>query len=160
MTSEVPHTTVRDVLRSIPLSLREPAKIEALTGVRCSVTRQPSGGLRWWLHCPRCGRRCAHVYQLAGNSGCRRCLGLNYRSQRLSRGPRWQYRAKKLFARAGCHVDDSYYYRPKGMHWRTFNQLIDEAEMYEKAAMGLALRGVARMMERYQEQLRRALAAG
>lgn len=37
-------------------------------------------GVRWWLVCPTCGKRCAHLYPAHGLI-CRRCAGLKYVSQ-------------------------------------------------------------------------------
>jgi hypothetical protein len=71
---------------------------------------------------------------------------------------RWRYRARKLFARAGCSPADDYHYRPKGMHWRTFNRLLDQADSYEGAAAGLALCGVFKFLEEYHSKLSSALA--
>ena len=42
------------------------------------------GGVRWFFRCPECERRVAKLYLAAdpGRIGCRRCLGLQYRSAR------------------------------------------------------------------------------
>lgn len=42
------------------------------------------GGVRWWWHCPRCGRRCRILYGLP--FFCRRCHGLTYASTQSGRG--------------------------------------------------------------------------
>lgn len=144
-------TTVRSLLRVVPPHLRKPEKVEALTGVRCSVAVLPTGAWRWWMHCPRCGHPRATLYRLPdAGLACRVCHRLNYRSQRLTTPARWRHRARKLFARARCSADDSYFYRPKGMHWATFNRLIDEAEGLELAALGLWVASFVRGYERSQ----------
>ena len=42
----------------------------------------PLGGVSWWLHCPKCDRRCRSLHRLPGAHWfyCRRCLGLAYTS--------------------------------------------------------------------------------
>jgi len=39
-----------------------------------------NGGKRWWVRCPRCGKRRMHLY-LADGVSCRACLGVMYASQ-------------------------------------------------------------------------------
>jgi hypothetical protein len=84
------------------------------------------GGQRVWWLCPArgCGRRVAVLY---GGSvyACRHCHQLAYRSQRDSVGDRAVSRADKLRDRLGWEAgilngDGG---KPKGMHWRTFEQL-------------------------------------
>lgn len=49
------------------------------------------GGIRYWFICPLqrndepCGRRVAVLYLVGRYFGCRQCLGLTYRSQRVGR---------------------------------------------------------------------------
>ena len=46
--------------------------------------RQPRGGLTWLMLCPQCGRQCRTLYMLPRTDwGCRTCLRLGYRVQRL-----------------------------------------------------------------------------
>jgi hypothetical protein len=107
--------------------------------IRFESTPQHLGGVRWWLLCPRCGRRRAKLYShpstLAAYA-CRECHQLRYRSQCLSMPERWRHRANVYFRRAGCHTSDSFYHRPKWMRSTTFNELIDRAEAFENACFG------------------------
>jgi hypothetical protein len=54
--------------------------------VRLVTTRPHLGGLRWWFICPlihggiSCARRVAKLYRRTKYFGCRKCLGLTYRS--------------------------------------------------------------------------------
>jgi hypothetical protein len=41
------------------------------------------GGVRRWLGCPGCGRRCRALYQGGAVLRCRLCLGLKYRTQNM-----------------------------------------------------------------------------
>lgn len=133
-----------------------PGKVEichpggAPQAMRVEGTRQPRGeGMRLWLLCPLCERRRTTLYldarflfALRPRFACRECLGLRYRSQRLSTPSRWSHRAAKLLKRAGCSSEDSYYWRPKRMRWTRFIRLIDEAELLEDAAFGWRIRGM------------------
>jgi len=38
------------------------------------------GGVRYWMHCPRCSRRCAKLYRAYGCFRCRKCHNLTYTS--------------------------------------------------------------------------------
>ncbi len=53
--------------------------------VGLTYTTPRFGGRRPWFTCPACERRCAALYFLHGEFGCRTCQGLAYRSQRESR---------------------------------------------------------------------------
>ena len=54
------------------------------TTTKVIATRTAFGGLRPWLICPDCGRRCGKLYAhpLGNPIACRFCLGLDYRSHR------------------------------------------------------------------------------
>ena len=55
-------------------------------GFALTTTTPRFGGLRYWLLCPRCGRRVGKLY-LVDRWACRRCHKLSYQSQRLSKNP-------------------------------------------------------------------------
>ena len=52
-------------------------------------TPQPFGSVRHWFLCPACWRRCSVLY-LTYNILCRKCLGINYQSQRTSAWTGWR----------------------------------------------------------------------
>lgn len=62
------------------------AEIEAL-GFKLPRTTSRTGnrGVRYWFKCPLCGHRrlILLVHPVSRVVGCRRCLGLKYRSQRF-----------------------------------------------------------------------------
>ena len=90
------------------------------------------GGERSWFRCPACDRRVAVLYgrKLANGASvksrrfkCRRCHELIYPSQRETWRNRMFTKAEKLWGRMGGRSGG----KPKGMHWRTYNRLADEA---------------------------------
>ena len=91
------------------------------------------GGQRPWFMCPRCGQRVAILY--AGESfACRRCHDLAYPSQREGEFHRALRRARKIQRRLGW--DGPYGWRkPKGMHWLTFERLVEEHGHFDSACV-------------------------
>jgi hypothetical protein len=101
-------------------------------------TRPKYGGLRWWFGCPFCSRKCAMLHLPPGSKrfACRTCHRLRYTSQSETNSDRLLRRARKLYRRAGSSTGGSnYVYKPKGMHWRTFDRLMDAAEEADLAAL-------------------------
>jgi hypothetical protein len=75
---------------------------------RLVTTRPHLGGLRWWFVCPLvrdgipCARRVAKLYRRTRYFGCRRCLGLAYRSsQEAHQSDRNERMLGKLVAKHG-----------------------------------------------------------
>ena len=97
------------------------------------------GGARPWFLCPGCRRRVAILYgrkiERDGSKlpiqnrtlKCRQCHDLSYPSQHEEWDRRMGRRAKKIWARIG----GKYGNKPKRMHWRTYNRLVDEARYFE-----------------------------
>jgi hypothetical protein len=57
---------------------------------------------RSWFECPKCGRRCRHLY--LGQLACRTCCGLDYSSRHVARwapGVRSVVRWRRQLARYG-----------------------------------------------------------
>jgi hypothetical protein len=67
---------------------------------------------------------------------CRSCCGLPYASQNESDHDRALRRARKLRRRlgAGAGIGDPIWDKPKGMHWRTFERLKEQAEQADHMA--------------------------
>jgi hypothetical protein len=86
------------------------------------TTRQPSGGLRWWMRC-RCSRRVGKLYRLptfGADFACRICLELVYESQRRDRIAQAEAMADKLYDRAS---------QPR-LHEKTRARILHSAEYY------------------------------
>ena len=111
---------------------------------RVALDRTPCGfgGKRVWWRCPAvgCGRRVAVLY--GGRVfACRQCNRLAYRSQREADDDRATRRADKLRNRLGWEpgILNGHGWKPKGMHWRTFERLQASHDLH----VNMALDGMA-----------------
>ncbi len=102
------------------------------------------GGRRAWFRCPAqgCGRRVAVLF---GGSifACRHCHKLAYACQRETDDDRAARRADTIRRRLGWKpgILNPLGWKPKGMHWRTFERLKAEHDAYANASlMGIARR--------------------
>ena len=93
------------------------------------------GGKRAWFLCPAkgCGRRVALLY--IGSSGifaCRHCNELVYASQREKPENRTLTKADAIRDKLGWQPGIIYPKgdKPKGMHWKTFDRLCKEHDVY------------------------------
>ena len=94
--------------------------------VRVTWTPCNYGGQRAWWLCPAvgCGRRVAVLY--GGKVyACRHCNKLAYSTQREQAHDRAGSKADKIRARLGWEpgILNGNGWKPKGMHWRTFDRL-------------------------------------
>jgi len=84
------------------------------------------GGRRPFFVCPGCGERTLHLYRLS-HFACRECHELSYSSQRERESDRAQRRANKIRTRLGGeHGWQRVPLKPKGMHHRTYQRLVNE----------------------------------
>ncbi len=102
------------------------------------------GGYRPWFICPAdgCGRRVAILY-LGGIFGCRHCYRLVYACQREEPDDRALRRAYAIRDRLGWEprIFHAHGHRPKGMHWRKFEALVDAHDTFiEKSRSDFSLR--------------------
>jgi hypothetical protein len=100
------------------------------------------GGERPWFVCPgaRCGRRVAILYGPGRYFLCRHCYDLVYESQRANGMYRALHKAQAIRERLGASANmmEPFPDKPKGMHWRTYEQLWwehHEAEMEQLVGM-------------------------
>ncbi len=93
------------------------------------------GGERPWFICPGkgCGRRIAKLYLVGKYFLCRHCHDLVYSSQRQAKAFRLLDKSLKLCRRLGAKNCNDLFTtaKPKGMHWRTYEKLVDEAQEAE-----------------------------
>jgi len=97
------------------------------------------GNLRYWFHCPAvgCGRRVALLYLGGRYFACRHCYNLAYASQRESDGGRALNRAQRIREKMGgsANLFEPFPWKPKGMHWRTYSRLRNQAEQSSNQSM-------------------------
>jgi hypothetical protein len=89
-------------------------------------------GSRRMFVCPRCGMRCAIVYFGSGTCACRRCLRLGYASEAENAIGRLWRKQGKLERRLAAGADEWNGWKPKGMHWTTFDRLAAKIEQIER----------------------------
>ncbi len=141
ITDEADHAEIQLVAQSDQITIRH--GIRLLAGYRelarqtVKLDKTPCnyGGQRSWFRCPGCDRRVAALYgeKLANSTSvknrrfkCRSCHNLVYPSQRETWSERMHRKAEKISRRMGGRWGD----KPKGMHWRTYNRLADEAKHF------------------------------
>lgn len=108
-----------------------------LTWTECNY-----GGKRPWFICPGggCGRRVGKLYLDGKYFLCRHCHNLAYQSQREGKEWRLLHRSQEKFRKLGIGDRDDLYLaqKPKGMHWKTFYRLCEEATLLDRMAMRAA----------------------
>lgn len=93
--------------------------------VKLSRSKQKLGGYRWWFICPVSGRRVAKLYLPYGARyfAARQVYNLKYESQSEDYRHRHLRKLWKVKDKIGGELAPL---RPKGMHKRTFDRLIDK----------------------------------
>ncbi len=92
------------------------------------------GGQRKWFLCPHCNKRVAILYGADVRFLCRHCYRLPYASQGENYFDRMERKANKINLQLDPDgLDDDYYNKPKGMHWKTFNRLISVNNTLQEA---------------------------
>jgi hypothetical protein len=88
------------------------------------------GGRRTWIRCPQCWQRVAVLYGAEKHFFCRHCYHLTYSSQHESKPDRLMRKARKIRARLGAGNDlmEPILFKPKNIHWKTFDRLRREAD--------------------------------
>lgn len=71
------------------------------------------GGIQAFFLCPACGQRVRYLYQVGATFLCRKCSGLNYRSQQETRSASMYYYHKSIDL-VEKHLDIWPYMRPDG----------------------------------------------
>jgi len=97
------------------------------------------GGARPWFLCPLCSRRVALLYS-GQRFACRHCHDLAYASTRQDETERGIVKAQKIRERLGGspNLAQPFPWKPKGMHWRTYYRLEEEAhQAYVSGMQGM-----------------------
>ena len=113
----------------------DPQRIEC--ELRFARTPCNYGGTRPWFICPKCHGRCAVVYfsRASGRYACRKCLKLAHTSESLSALDRLWRKQRKLESRLGPNRE-----KPKGMQWRTLDQIEDQLSAIEFVRVAMFMR--------------------
>jgi hypothetical protein len=116
-----------------------------LTTTPCAL-----GGRRTWFACPACGKRVAVIYGAGRLFACRQCKGLAYSSQGEADDDRAARRADRIRKRLGWEpgILNGNGWKPKGMHWRTFERLRGEHDIHVNAALA----GMAAKLDLLQDR--------
>lgn len=127
----------RLILTYLHLSERKDCKVGSYP-VYLDRTACHIGGERTWFLCPslRCGRRVALLY--GGNIfACRHCHKLAYQSQRDAWYERTARRAERIRDRLGWGpgILNGNGWKPKGMHWNTFERLTTQHDAFVQASL-------------------------
>ena len=126
--------------------------------IRTSETPCNYGKSRTWLHCPHCGARSFRLfyYDNVVNKGihvhyftCRQCLRLTYQARRERGFDLYSDRADKIARKLGrtkTRWHDDPPDKPKGMHTRTYDRLMDGWYKAVELADGAFCKGLAAHM--------------
>ena len=90
------------------------------------ITKPHFGGERFWFKCPNCGKKVTSLYIRKRYFYCRECNNLIYRSQQYSFYDRMRLMSQKYESKAETNG-----IKKKGMHWSTYNELMDKAMDYD-----------------------------
>lgn len=95
--------------------------------IQLSKTSCNYGGHRYWWLCPKCHKRTSTLY-CAGLYVCRHCINANYGSQLQQPIDRLFSRLNTTRKRLGWQhgVIHGIGAKPKGMHYSTYNRLVNE----------------------------------
>lgn len=113
-------------------------KVSATSRIRLEWTPCHYGGQRAWFQCPTpgCERRAAILY--GGTTfTCRHCGELAYASQGERLAARAIRRVHKIRERLGWGPSLSFEHgdKPKGMHWATFERLVEQHDALAVAGL-------------------------
>lgn len=102
------------------------------------------GGRRPWFVCPgarngvRCGRKVSKLFAGGKYFLCRHCYDLVYDCQRETESHRLLRKAQDIRRRLGgsASMMDPFPWKPKGMHWKTYERLRSKAEDADERSWG------------------------
>jgi hypothetical protein len=132
--------------------------VEAIEHAQIQELPVGFGGVRQWLCCPACGRRCRILYG-GHRLRCRLCFGLRYRCQMLQGHDRAYRQAEKVARRCDPRArwGDPFPDKPKWMRWRTYRRLAEQHDWLQ--LIGLTWGSAAHMLTCDASQARAAYAA-
>ena len=94
------------------------------------------GGQRAWIVCPCCHQRVTKLWLKRGIFKCRGCHNINYFSSRISGDFTEIYNRKITIIQKKLKVErdviQRYASKPKGMHYKTYNNLMNELHNFQE----------------------------
>ena len=107
--------------------------------IQLTFTSCNYGSRRPWFSCPVCGKRVAKLYLNGKYFLCRHCHNLAYVSQSEELLHRLMRKAKKIREKLDCTRDlsEPILFKPRGMHQRTFDRLIEQSMLIERRLYGV-----------------------
>ena len=107
-----------------------------------NILRTPCnfGGERIWWECGKCHSKVGVLYLCSKYFYCRKCSGVKYESQYVDKKERLRLASAKIKKRLGVSEEYSLnrgvydFDKPKGMHWKMFIRLKNEANSYVREA--------------------------
>lgn len=118
--------------------------------VQLSRTTPHYGGTRFWFICPVTGKRVTKLYRVPCNGNrfvSRYVFKLNYRSQMESDVDRAISKKWKIVHKTDGHT---YPVRPKGMHQKTFERILNKYWRQEEECLSYMCQYIDDMKEKYQ----------
>jgi len=132
--------------------VRRPGEEWRDISLNISLTHTPCnfGGERVWFCCPCCGNRAQKFYMHPAHFRCRKCCDLPYASQQETPFDRRLRKSRKLRSKLDDDggVGDLILWKPKGMHWRTFEKLRKQIEAEEEVAEAWMMMATRRLFAR------------
>jgi hypothetical protein len=129
-----------------PYDHRPPEKVEQR--IHLTWTHPTYGGRRWWMHCPRTGRRVAKLHLPPGGDrfASRLAWRLPYRSQRSAHRDRPFDRLFRLQRKLGSDEGwEAGLRKPKGMWSRTYERHWDHYLQLDAQCGAEAMRMIGRL---------------
>ena len=109
------------------------------------ATKAHFGGVRFWFKCPVTGRRASKLFLPSGATffACRQAYRLKYASQSQSYEDRVINKKWKIVRKTGGY---NYPVKPKGMHEKTFERILDRFWAQEELCDELLAFKIEKMM--------------
>lgn len=122
--------------------------------IRLVFTEPNFGGRRWWMICPYKHIRVGKLYLPNGGDrfASRKAWRLAYNSQRVAHRDRPFEKLFRLQRKLGCFEGwDSWIFRPKGMHHRTFDRHLEKFERLD-AECSVQMMGVIGLLKKLEDR--------
>ncbi len=100
-------------------------------GIKLIEHHSPTNGLWFTFSCPHCKKGRFALYELSIGFRCRTCLNLAYTSENQGKTSRASSMKWKIIGKLSNEADE-YPPRPKGMHQKTYEQIINRSQKYDK----------------------------